>query len=82
LNTKKGHWESLIVELGNHNYAKVGAKMIDLEKNEVDVLSATCKGPNYRYFGDKKLLPILKELFYKPPRGEEEEVYVCDLQAN
>jgi pre-mRNA-splicing factor ISY1 len=48
--------------------------MTDLEGNEVDVLSATGKGPNYRYFGATKLLPILKEIFNNPPRGEEEEV--------
>jgi hypothetical protein len=37
----KGHWEALIVELGSPNYAKVGAKMTDLEGNKVDVPGAT-----------------------------------------
>jgi hypothetical protein len=48
--------------------------MMDLEGNEVDVPGATGKAPGYRYFGAMKFLPILKELFDKPPRGEEEEV--------
>jgi pre-mRNA-splicing factor ISY1 len=74
LNREKGHWEALIVELGSPNYAKVGAKMMDLEGNEVDVPGATGKGPSYRYFGATKFLPILKEIFDKPPRGEKEEV--------
>jgi len=56
--------------------------MTDLEGNEVDVLGAIGKGLGYRYFGTIKFLPILKELFDKVPRGEEEEVLVCDLQAN
>jgi pre-mRNA-splicing factor ISY1 len=42
---QKGHWEALIIELGSPNYAKVGAKMTDLEGNEVDVPGATGKGP-------------------------------------
>jgi pre-mRNA-splicing factor ISY1 len=42
--------------------------MMDLEGNEVDVPSATDKGPGYRYFRDTKFLPILKEIFDKPPR--------------
>jgi hypothetical protein len=44
LNREKGHWEAPIIELGSPNYAKVGAKMMDLEGNEVDVPSATGKG--------------------------------------
>jgi hypothetical protein len=74
LNREKGHWESLIVEIDNPNYAKVGARMTDLEGNEVDVLGTTGKGPDYRYLRAMKLLPILKELFDKPPRGKKEEV--------
>jgi hypothetical protein len=34
---EKGHWEAPIVELDNPNYAKAGAKMMNLERNEVDV---------------------------------------------
>jgi hypothetical protein len=48
--------------------------MMNLEGNEVDVPSSTSKGLGYRYFGATKFLPILKESFDKPPRGEEEEV--------
>jgi pre-mRNA-splicing factor ISY1 len=62
------------MELGIPNYSKVGAKMIYLEGNEVNEPNATNKGPNYRYFGATKLLPILKEISNNPPRGEEEEV--------
>jgi hypothetical protein len=48
--------------------------MRDLEGNVVDVLDAIGKGPSYRYLWATKFFPILKELFDKPPRGEEEEV--------
>jgi hypothetical protein len=82
LNREKGHWEAPIVELDNPNYAKVGAKMMNLEGNEVDVPGATDKVPDYKYFEAMEFLPILKEIFDKPPRGKEEEVYVFDLQAN
>jgi pre-mRNA-splicing factor ISY1 len=71
LNRVKGHWEALIIELGNPNYAKVGAKMTDLEGNELDVPSATSKGLGYKYFGDMKFLPIIKYLFNNPPRDEK-----------
>jgi hypothetical protein len=57
---QKGHWEALIIEFDNPNYAKVGAKMIDLKENEVDFPDATDKGPDHIYFGDKKLLLGLK----------------------
>ena len=70
LNKEKGHWEALIVEFGSPNYAKVGANMMKLKVNEVDVSSAIDKGLDYRYFEATKFLPILKELFDKPPRGE------------
>jgi hypothetical protein len=36
----EGHWEALIVEIGSPNYAKVEAKMMELEGNKVDVLGA------------------------------------------
>lgn len=68
---EKGHWEARIVELGGPNYAKVGAKMMDLEGNEVDVPGATGKGPGYRYFGAAKFLPGVKELFDKPPEAKK-----------
>jgi hypothetical protein len=48
--------------------------MTVLEGNEVDMLGATGKGLDYRYLEATKLVPILKELFDKSPRGEEEEV--------
>jgi hypothetical protein len=48
----------LIIELGSPNYAKVGVKMMDLKGNEVDVIGAIGKGPNYRYFRATKFLPI------------------------
>jgi hypothetical protein len=60
--------EALIVELSGHNYAKVGAKMIELEGNKVDVPSATNKGPSYRYFRPMKFLSDVKELFNNPLR--------------
>jgi hypothetical protein len=41
--------------------------MMDLERNEVDVLSATRKGPSYRYFRVMKFLPDVKELLNKSP---------------
>jgi hypothetical protein len=31
MNREKGNWEARIIELDNPNYAKVGAKMTDLE---------------------------------------------------
>jgi hypothetical protein len=62
---KKGHWEALIIKLGSPNYDKVGAKMIDLEGNEVDVLGATNKGLSYIYFEAVKFLPDFKEIFDK-----------------
>jgi hypothetical protein len=74
LNRAKGHWEAPIIELVSPNYAKVGANMMNLEGNKVDVLGVMGKGPSYRYFMATKFLSILKELFDKPPRGEEEEV--------
>jgi pre-mRNA-splicing factor ISY1 len=46
---------------------KYGAKMMDLEGNEVDVTGDTGKGPGYRYFGAAKFFPKLKEIFYNPP---------------
>jgi hypothetical protein len=67
LNKARGHWEALTMELGSPNYAKVWANMMDLEGNEVDVSSATSKGPSYRDFGPIKFLPIPKDLFDKPP---------------
>ena len=39
LNGEKRSWEAQIVELRSPNYAKVGAKMIDLEGNKVVVPS-------------------------------------------
>jgi hypothetical protein len=39
LNKEKGHLETSIIEIGSPNYAKVGAKMIDLEGNKVVVPS-------------------------------------------
>jgi pre-mRNA-splicing factor ISY1 len=68
---KNGHWDTLIVELGGPNYTKVGAKMTNLEGNEVDVLVATDKGPDYRYFEDTKFLPNIKELFNNPPKEKK-----------
>ena len=59
-NKEKGHWEASIEELGSPNYAKVGAKMMDLEEKEFDVPGATAKGLSYRYFGATKFLPIPK----------------------
>jgi hypothetical protein len=79
LNREKRHWKSPIIELGSPNYAKVGAKSMHLEGKEVDMISATTKGLDYRYFGAMKFVPIRKDLFDNSPRGEEEEVYVCDL---
>jgi len=38
---KNGHWEALIIDLESPNYAKVWAKMTDLEGNKDDVPSAT-----------------------------------------
>jgi pre-mRNA-splicing factor ISY1 len=70
----KGHLEALIIELGSLNYAKVGAKMTNLEGNGVYVPGATDKGPDYIYFGAKTFLPDLNGLFDKSPQGEEEEV--------
>jgi len=67
LNRQKGHWEVVIIELGSPNYAKVRAKMMDLEGNKVDVTGAIGKGPGYRYFGSKIFIPISKELFDNPP---------------
>jgi hypothetical protein len=54
---EKGHWEALIVELGSPNYAKVGAKMMDLEGNEVDVPGATDKGPWLQILWGYKIPP-------------------------
>jgi hypothetical protein len=71
---ERGCWEALTVELDSLNYAKVGAKMMNLEGNEVDVYDATTKGPGYIYLRDTTFLPIPKEVFNNPPRGEEEEV--------
>jgi hypothetical protein len=48
--------------------------MMDLKGNEVDVPGATRKDPSYKYFEAMKFLPDLKDLFNKPPLGEEEEV--------
>ena len=74
LNREKEHWKDQIVELDSPNYAKVGAKMMDLEGKEFDVPGATGKGLGYRYFKAMKLLPIPKEILDKTPRDEEEEV--------
>jgi hypothetical protein len=60
LNKENGHREALTIELGNLNYDELGANMMDLEGNEVDVPSAIRKCPNYIYLGDMKLLPIRK----------------------
>jgi hypothetical protein len=65
---KKGHWEAQIIELGGPNYAKVGAKMMNLEGNKVDVPCATWKGPNYRYFGLQNSSPTSKSYSISPPR--------------
>jgi pre-mRNA-splicing factor ISY1 len=70
MNKAKGHWEAQIVDLGSLDFAKVGAKMTDLEGNKVDVLGAIDKGLYYIYFGATKFLPNLKYLFDKSPRGE------------
>lgn len=67
---EKGHWEARIVELGGPNYTKAGAKMTDLEGNEVDVPNPSGRGPGYRYFGAAKHLPGVKELFEKPPEAK------------
>jgi hypothetical protein len=48
--------------------------MMKLEGNEVDVSSASNKGPGYRYFEAMKFLSILKDLFDNPPRNEKKEV--------
>jgi hypothetical protein len=40
---EKGHWEAPTIDLGSPNYAKVGAKMMDLEGNEVYVPGAIAK---------------------------------------
>jgi len=74
LNKSKKDMEAPIVQLGSPNYAKVGAKMTNLEGKEVDMPNAIGKGPDYRYFRATKIIPMLKELFDKPPWGEEEEV--------
>jgi hypothetical protein len=68
---EKEHWETSTIELGSPNYAKIGAKIMDLEGNEVDVLGATGKVPGYKYFGATKFLPMPKYLLNKTPRGEE-----------
>jgi hypothetical protein len=68
LNRAKGHWEALIVELCSPNYAKVGAKVTDLEGTKVDVTNdAIGKVPGSKYFGVMKSVPFLKELFDNPP---------------
>jgi hypothetical protein len=41
----KGHYETMIVEFGSPNYAKVVTKMMDLEGNIIDVPSAICNSP-------------------------------------
>jgi pre-mRNA-splicing factor ISY1 len=64
--SQRGIEEALIVEIGSPNYAKVGAKMMDLEGNKVDVPGANDKGPGYKYFGAMKFLPDLKDIFDKP----------------
>jgi hypothetical protein len=74
LNKGKGHWEALIIELRSPNYAKVGAKMTNLEANKVDKPDDTNKGPNYGCCRDRKFIPILKYLFDKSPLGAQEEV--------
>jgi hypothetical protein len=43
MNREKGHSEALTIELCSRNYAKVGAKMMNLEGNEVDVPGAIGK---------------------------------------
>eukprot|EP01018_Ginkgo_biloba_P006642 Gb_22077 [translate_table: standard] len=68
---EKGHWEVRIVELGGPNYIKVGTKITDLEGREVEIPSASGKGPGYRYFGAAKHLPGVKELFDKPPETKK-----------
>jgi len=78
----KGHWEALIIEISSLNYSKVGAKMTNLEWNEIDVPGATGKGPSYKYFRATKFLPVLKDLFDNPHLGEEEEEWVCNLEVN
>jgi hypothetical protein len=67
MSRSNGHWESLIIELDNPNYAKVGEKMTKLEGNKVYVPGSTDKDRGYRYFKDMKFLPILKEFFDKSP---------------
>jgi pre-mRNA-splicing factor ISY1 len=62
----KGHYETMIIELGNPSYAKVGTKMMNLEGNEVDVLSSTSMGPGYRYFKPTKLHPSSKVYSISP----------------
>jgi hypothetical protein len=56
----------LIIELGGPNYAKVGAKMIELEGKKVDVPDATERAPIIDTLG-LKFLPDVKEIFDKPP---------------
>jgi hypothetical protein len=67
LNGEKRSWEALIVELRSPNYAKVGAKMMEFEGREVEVLSATSRAPRYKYLEAMKLLSILKYIFNNPP---------------
>jgi hypothetical protein len=74
LNREKGHWEALIVELGSPNYAKVGAKMMDLEGNEVDVLGATNKGLVTDTLGLQNSSPSSKRYLISPLEVKKEEV--------
>jgi hypothetical protein len=68
---KKGHWEALIIEHRSSNYAKVGAKTMDLEGNEVDVPGAISNGLGCRYFEAMKFLTNFKEIFNYPPEGKK-----------
>jgi pre-mRNA-splicing factor ISY1 len=66
LNRKKGHWEALIIELGSPNYAKVGAKMMDLEGNKVDVPVPSTRDPVTDTLGLQNSSPSSKEYSISP----------------
>eukprot|EP01112_Ceratiomyxa_fruticulosa_P016232 TRINITY_DN4870_c0_g1_i1.p1 TRINITY_DN4870_c0_g1~~TRINITY_DN4870_c0_g1_i1.p1 ORF type:complete len:340 (-),score=71.55 TRINITY_DN4870_c0_g1_i1:67-999(-) len=57
---EKSHWEKRIVELGGPNYAASTTKVLDNNGREAPIYAG------YRYFGEAKNLPGIKDMILKP----------------
>lgn len=59
---EKHHWERRIMDLGGPNYVKTGTKVFDDHGSEI-----IGSGSGYKYFGEARNLPGVKELLQPPP---------------